>query len=66
MGGQFEVQMNPQQYMGNQAAMRPSVVYMFPVGNLIKELVNRVHYVFLNNFIENVMHTCWLAENLIL
>jgi len=36
MGGQFVVQMNPQQYMGNQAAMRPSVVYMFPVGHLVK------------------------------
>ncbi|XP_020245627.1 protein FAR1-RELATED SEQUENCE 6-like isoform X2 [Asparagus officinalis] len=32
IGSQYGVQMNPQQYIGNQAAMRPSVVYMFPGG----------------------------------
>ncbi|KAJ6838278.1 protein FAR1-RELATED SEQUENCE 6-like isoform X2 [Iris pallida] len=32
VGSQFGVQMNPQQFIGNQTAMRPSVVYMFPGG----------------------------------
>lgn len=32
VGSQYPLQMNPPQFIGNQAAIRPSIVYMFPGG----------------------------------